>query len=127
MATRRNEIFRDHHTTIRNGTPPTSDPAALKPRGVTVSPEPSPAKPQPLRASAEREPRELSNAGLSGSRPEITDVARRDMIARAAYHRAEQRGFAPGEDLALDDWLAAERDVECFLAGGSPPNGISAS
>jgi hypothetical protein len=121
MATRRNEIFRDHHTTIRNGTPPTADPAALKPRQAS-SGECKPATPQALRAPAERE---LSNAGLSGSRPEITDVARRDMIARAAYYRAEQRGFAPGEDLALEDWLAAERDVECFLAGGSPPQGLT--
>jgi Protein of unknown function (DUF2934) len=35
---------------------------------------------------------------------------RRRRIAEAAYHRAEQRGFAPGyED---EDWLAAERDID---------------
>lgn len=31
------------------------------------------------------------------------------MIADAAYYRAEQRGFAPGNE--LDDWLAAEAEV----------------
>lgn len=31
------------------------------------------------------------------------------MIATAAYYRAEQRSFAPGQD--LDDWLEAERQV----------------
>lgn len=98
MATRRNEIFRDHHTMLRTEPAPTSDPAALKPR-------------------------EAANGESTRSRPDVTDVARHDMIARAAYLRAEQRGFAPGEELA--DWLAAERDVECFLAGGNPPDGGS--
>jgi hypothetical protein len=73
----------------------------------------------------EREPHAVTAAGLSGSRPEISDVARRDMIERAAYFRAEQRGFAPGEEVA--DWLAAERDVELFLAGGVPPRGLEGS
>lgn len=36
------------------------------------------------------------------------------MIAEAAYYRAEQRGFAPGRE--LEDWLAAEIDVEALFA-----------
>ncbi|WP_294994647.1 DUF2934 domain-containing protein [Sulfuritalea sp.] len=32
------------------------------------------------------------------------------MIAEAAYYRAEQRGFAAGQKMA--DWLLAEADVE---------------
>jgi Protein of unknown function (DUF2934) len=76
-------------------------------------------------SAQEREPRAVTAAGLSGSRPEISDVARRDMIARAAYFLAEQRGFVPGEEVA--DWLAAERDVEFFLAGGVPPKGLEVS
>jgi hypothetical protein len=71
----------------------------------------------------EREPQAATAAGLSGSRPEMSDVARRDMIERAAYFRAEQRGFAPGQE--VEDWLAAERDVELFLAGGAPPVGLT--
>ena len=36
--------------------------------------------------------------------------SRESRIATAAYYRAEQRGFAPGKELA--DWLAAEREVD---------------
>lgn len=38
------------------------------------------------------------------------------MIAEAAYFRAEQRGFAPGYELA--DWLAAEIDVDGLMDDG---------
>lgn len=37
------------------------------------------------------------------------------LIAKAAYRRAERRGFAPGHD--LEDWLAAENEVDQRLAG----------
>jgi len=37
----------------------------------------------------------------------------RASIARAAYFRSEQRGFAPGFE--LEDWLAAEREVNRHL------------
>jgi len=36
--------------------------------------------------------------------------SRESMIAESAYYRAERRGFAPGGE--LDDWLAAEREVD---------------
>jgi hypothetical protein len=36
-------------------------------------------------------------------------------IARAAYLIAERRGFAPGHE--LEDWLAAENEVDQRLAG----------
>jgi hypothetical protein len=45
-----------------------------------------------------------------GHRPRI----RQQMIAEAAYLRAEQRGFSAGDP--LDDWLAAEREVDLLLA-----------
>lgn len=35
------------------------------------------------------------------------------MIARAAYLRAERRGFTPGHE--LEDWLAAEREINRLL------------
>jgi Protein of unknown function (DUF2934) len=41
---------------------------------------------------------------------------RRTLIAECAYFRAQQRGFAPGHELA--DWLAAEAEVDEFLRGG---------
>ncbi|HEY9199829.1 MAG TPA: DUF2934 domain-containing protein [Gammaproteobacteria bacterium] len=36
------------------------------------------------------------------------------MIAEAAYLKAEHRGFCSGDP--LDDWLAAEREVDMLLA-----------
>jgi len=36
-------------------------------------------------------------------------LSRKELIAAAAHARAEQRGFAPGNE--LDDWLEAERAV----------------
>jgi hypothetical protein len=37
-------------------------------------------------------------------------LSRDDRVRRAAYLRAEARGFAPGND--VEDWLAAEADVD---------------
>ena len=39
---------------------------------------------------------------------------REAMIRAGAYFRAERRGFAPGAE--LDDWLAAEAEVDAALA-----------
>ena len=39
--------------------------------------------------------------------------SREQMIAEAAYYRAEQRGFVPGHEMA--DWLLAESDIERAL------------
>lgn len=41
------------------------------------------------------------------------DCPREQMIAEAAYYRAEQRGFAPGNEMS--DWLEAEADMENVL------------
>lgn len=38
---------------------------------------------------------------------------KRQMIAEAAYYRAEKRGFTAGGD--LQDWLEAEAQVEAWL------------
>jgi Protein of unknown function (DUF2934) len=43
-----------------------------------------------------------------------SDSARRHtLIAEAAYRRAEQRGFEPGDD--WQDWFAAEREVDTLI------------
>ena len=39
--------------------------------------------------------------------------ARHALIAAAAYARAQQRGFSPGDD--WQDWFAAECDVDALL------------
>jgi hypothetical protein len=55
----------------------------------------------------------ISVATSTRVRTDVPESLRRDMIERAAYLRAEQRGFAPGFE--LDDWLAAEAEVECII------------
>ncbi len=53
------------------------------------------------------------------TRPSFVDPQQRAaLIARAAYFRAQSRGFAPGGDLA--DWLAAEAEVDAELLQGAP-------
>ncbi len=47
----------------------------------------------------------------------VTPERRLQMIAEAAYFRAEARGFAPGHE--MEDWLAAEAEVDRLLSGGS--------
>ena len=89
---------------------------------------PNPKKPAVSggRAAAEREAptRAVSeNVLLSSSvRPGApdrgsADEARRQLIAEAAYRLAERRGFAPG--LEVEDWLAAEREVDERMGGGA--------
>ncbi len=40
-------------------------------------------------------------------------IPREQLIAEAAYFRAEQRGFHPGSEMA--DWFEAEADVDRML------------
>ena len=44
---------------------------------------------------------------------------REPMIRRAAYLRSLNRGFQPGGE--LEDWLAAEHEVEDLIACGAAP------
>ncbi len=50
---------------------------------------------------------------------EISPGQRQEMVAEAAYLRAEQRGFGPGDP--MEDWLAAEREVDLLLAQHTTP------
>ena len=65
-------------------------------------------------AQTVRDPRDPGFENVGASPPTLTQAIpsalREAKIATAAYYRAEQRGFAPGNELA--DWLAAEREVE---------------
>lgn len=54
-----------------------------------------------------------------------SDAERRRMIEMEAYRRAESRNFAAGH--ALDDWLAAEAEVDARLAYARKLAGIRAS
>jgi hypothetical protein len=44
------------------------------------------------------------------------DLRRVQRIQDAAYRRAQERGFTPGAE--LDDWLAAERQIDEELNAG---------
>jgi hypothetical protein len=46
----------------------------------------------------------------------ITSEERWKMIAVAAYHKAENRGFAPGGE--LQDWAEAEKEIDELLMSG---------
>lgn len=54
------------------------------------------------------EERILANQILNPAKP----VDRQEMIATAAYFRAEKRGFTGNETDALRDWLEAEREID---------------
>jgi Protein of unknown function (DUF2934) len=43
-----------------------------------------------------------------------TQAERHRMIADLAFRRSEQRGFVPGSE--LEDWLAAEREIDFELS-----------
>jgi hypothetical protein len=46
-------------------------------------------------------------------------VWRDEMIRQAAYFRSQQRTPCPGKD--LEDWLAAEREIDELRACGGAP------
>ncbi len=55
---------------------------------------------------------------------DVVQPARHQMIAEAAYYRAECRGFESGCE--LDDWLAAEAEIDSgdmVDAKEAPPRG----
>ncbi len=50
-----------------------------------------------------------------GHAGEVSASERQQLIAKAAYYRAEKRGFTPGHE--LQDWLEAESEVSKMLRG----------
>jgi hypothetical protein len=48
---------------------------------------------------------------------------REAMISESAYFRSAHRGFEPGHE--VDDWLAAESDIDAALARGDLPRFMS--
>jgi hypothetical protein len=66
-----------------------------------------------------------STVGAAGNaRSNIDESQRREMIATAAFLRAERRGFSSG--LEVDDWLSAEEEIDQWIRQvdadeGEPP------
>jgi DUF2934 family protein len=80
---------------------PGTERAPRKPR-ATLSRNGAPARDEPPRAEGDR------MAKLS--QDEVNS-----MISRAAYLRAERRGFEPGHE--VEDWLAAEAEIRAMIEG----------
>ena len=70
-------------------------------------------KPEKPRIRRQSVPREAIASGNSN----VTPDERHRMIAEAAYHRAEKRGFMNGDP--VQDWLEAEAQIESELRNGS--------
>ena len=73
-------------------------------------------------AVRKRAPRKAAIRQITPTPALFFDPERRaDLIAEAAFFRAEKRGFSPGHE--MDDWLAAESEVDALLMsteGGRP-------
>ena len=50
-------------------------------------------------------------------KPATNPQLRHEMIACAAYYRAEKRGFSGGSE--LEDWLEAEAEIDRTLSGAA--------
>lgn len=81
----------------------------------TPAPPARPAVPtaMPKTAAAREARRDVTVTALR-----LVGEDRRRMIAEAAYFRAEQRGFVPGNE--LEDWLAAELEIDDLYGPDEP-------
>ena len=70
----------------------------------------------PRGAMAARTPMQRSSKDRPGATAGIGAQERQMLIARAAYFRAEKRGFAPGCE--LEDWIEAEAEVLRLIGPG---------
>jgi hypothetical protein len=90
---------------------------------VTAAPEPFDAKavtkvPGAPKPTAPKPKVEAVKRAAATNKPAKQPAApsheeRQRWIATAAYHRAEQRGFAPGYE--MQDWLDAEADINRLI------------
>ncbi|MBI4938328.1 MAG: DUF2934 domain-containing protein [Nitrosomonadales bacterium] len=94
---------------------------AVKKAAAKTAPAVTPAK----KTAAKKTGKPLSAGNVaakseSGSRNvqkrNVSPEERYQMIAAAAYWRAERRNFAAGG--ALDDWIAAEAEIDALLKAG---------
>jgi hypothetical protein len=115
MATRR---VSDTRQPPRPVLPPTAPPKKSAKRAPTAA---APAAAIPVAAAPKSSKRRTTGgktpAGTSAkTAPAVTPDERRGMIARAAYLRAQSRGF--GVDSEVQDWLAAEKEIDALLSAG---------
>jgi len=60
------------------------------------------------------------NSSATRGSPLIDSEHRDAMIRKAAYFRAESRGFCAGGE--VEDWLAAETEIDHLLTSGETPS-----
>jgi hypothetical protein len=103
------------------------DPSGVRGAPADVEPVEGSGGAPPARGKRASTPpaRRAHAAGAGSAQPtQGTDASddggagRLQMIAVAAYYRAERRAFADG--LADDDWLDAEREIDLLLKGPVP-------
>ncbi len=66
-------------------------------------------------APAREEPPRAEGDGMA----KLSQDELNSMISRAAYLRAERRGFEPGHE--VEDWLAAEAEIRSKIDGRPQP------
>lgn len=74
----------------------------------------------PSRVEIDASPSAAGNGTVQGGRGSLSREERERLIAEAAYHRAQQRGFVGGDP--VEDWLAAEREIDQAPDGRSQRN-----
>jgi Protein of unknown function (DUF2934) len=84
---------------------------------TTSNPSQRNARPTPAEAGAVEAA--ITPTAVAASQS-IAPEQRQAMICDAAYFLSERRGFGPGHE--LDDWLAAEGEIDRLLAASAPVN-----
>ena len=91
-----------------------------KPRAKAAAPAGKPAaKPATKSAKSVKPAAQAKTAARKKAAPAVPSQGERDsMVRMAAYFRAEQRGFAPGNE--WEDWLAAEAEIDALVGTVKP-------
>ena len=102
-------------------TPHSTTPAKAPETAAAISRQTHAGEPDSRESrSGKRPPDDASVAiKVSATRTSPLSAERHQMIAQAAYFRAEQRGFAGGQE--VEDWLAAEAEIDQLLNADKPP------
>lgn len=86
---------------------------AVATKKVAAKPGKNIAKSMPATAANKTDVRAAGSAGKSKPAAAAAGEDRYEMIAIAAYCRAEQRGFNGGD--AMQDWLEAEAEIDAAV------------
>ena len=83
-------------------------------KGKTTSPAVKKTASAKKRSAPKKTAAQKSAVTRAGGSPvNISGEERWRMVATAAYHRAEKRGFEPGHE--VEDWLLAEQEIDAVL------------